>query len=154
MQNLTLEEKAHSYETMRHIEQVRKNLNFMIKELLARGEEHDQSKMESPEVEAFTNAPSIKNITYNSPEYNEIKKNLGPALEHHYAKNSHHPEHHKNGIRDMNLIDILEMLCDWKASTARNAAGNLLKSIEINGYKYHMSQDLICILENTAKLLD
>lgn len=30
----------------------------------------------------------------------------------------------------MNLIDIVEMFCDWKAASERQLDGNLLKSIE------------------------
>ncbi len=84
-----------------------------------RGEEHDQSKMESPEVEAFAKAPCLDEIKYDSPEYKKSKADLGEALEHHYANNRHHIPHHKNGIRDMNLIDVVEMFCDWKASSER-----------------------------------
>ncbi len=151
---LTLEEKACNYETMRHIEKVRENLNFIVKELLVRGEEHDQSKMESPEVEAFAKAPCLDEIKYDSPEYKKSKADLGEALEHHYANNRHHIPHHKNGIRDMNLIDVVEMFCDWKASSERMKAGNILKSIEINAVTYGLSPDLVAILENTAKLMD
>ena len=79
---------------------------------------------------------------------------MKPALEHHYAKNRHHPEHHKNGINDMNLIDLIEMFCDWKASSERQNDGNILKSIEINGKRFHMSPQLIEIFENTTKDLN
>jgi hypothetical protein len=37
---------------------------------------------------------------------------MAPALKHHYENNRHHPEHFKNNIDDMNLIDLIEMLCD------------------------------------------
>ena len=39
--------------TMRHIETVRNYLGACIRELLARQEQHDQSKLETPEVEMF-----------------------------------------------------------------------------------------------------
>ena len=51
-------------------------------------------------------------------------------IEIHYAKNRHHPENHRNGIKDMTLVDLIEMLSDWKAATLRHADGNILKSIE------------------------
>jgi len=44
---------------------------------------------------------------------------MKPALEHHYALYRHHPEHFQNGIDDMNLIDLVEMFADWKASSER-----------------------------------
>lgn len=79
---------------------------------------------------------------------------MKPALEHHYANYRHHPEHFVDGVNDMNLIDLVEMICDWKASTLRHNDGNLLKSIEINAQRFGMSEQLTQILVNTAKLFD
>ena len=76
---------------------------------------------------------------------------MGPALAHHYANNRHHPEHHKNGVDDMTLIDVLEMLIDWKAASERHNDGNILKSIEKNADRFGLSPQLVKILENTAK---
>ena len=94
MSNLTQEEEAASFHTFRHIETVRNYLNRFVTSLLRRGEKHDQSKLENPEVELFTEmTPILSKLTFGSPEYDESKAKLGPALEHHYAKNRHHPEH-------------------------------------------------------------
>lgn len=92
--------------------------------------------------------------TFGSPEFIANKAAMRPTLEHHYARNRHHPEHHKNGVDDMNLLDVIEMLVDWKASSERHNDGNILKSIEINSNHFHISPQLRRILENTAKLLD
>lgn len=106
------------FKTIRHIESVRNYLNLAIRELLRRGERHDQSKLESPEREMFDEWTSkLREVTYGSPEYAEFRRQLKPTLDHHYANNRHHPEHFKNGVSDMHLIDILEMLMDWKASS-------------------------------------
>jgi hypothetical protein len=153
-ENLSLEEKACNNDTFRHIERVRNLLNKCVSDLLHRGERHDQSKLEAPEVALFTEyTPKLAACTYGSPEYNEFRKALGPALDHHYANNSHHPEHYKNGIDDMDLLDLLEMICDWKAASERHNDGNIRKSIEINGKRFEMSPQLIKIFENTADLL-
>lgn len=53
----------------------------------------------------------------------------------------------------MTLLDLIEMLVDWKASSERHNNGNILKSIEINGNRFGMSPQLIEIFENTAKIL-
>ena len=84
----------------------------------------------------------------------QFLKDLKPALDHHYSRNRHHPEFFKHGVSDMNIIDLIEMLCDWKASTFRNCDGNLRKSIEINKERFQMSQQLIDILENSIYLFD
>ena len=59
-----------------------------------------------------------------------------------------------NGIEDMNLLDITEMLCDWKASCERQKNGNLLKSIEMNAERFHIDKQLTQILINSARLLE
>ena len=152
--SLSEAEKATNYDTMRHIERVRNLLNVCVKDLIKRGELHDQTKLASPEVELFTEyTPKLAGCTYGSPEYQSFLKAIKPALDHHYAHNRHHPEHHKNGIEDMNLLDIVEMLCDWKAASERHNDGNIRKSIEINANRFNMSPQLVKILENTADLL-
>lgn len=151
---LTLEQKACNYDTYRHIERVRNLLGDFVCELLKRAAAHDQSKLESPEVEAFTEfTPKLAACTYGSAEYEEYRKQMGAALAHHYAKNSHHPEHHKVGLNDMTLLDIVEMFVDWKAASERHNDGNILKSIEKNAGRFEMSQQLVRILENTAKVM-
>ena len=118
-------------ETQKHIETVRKYIRFMIDKIEMRGVKHDASKLETPEVELFAEVtPKLAATTYGSEEYNGFLDKLKPALDHHYASNRHHPQHFVNGINDMTLIDIIEMFCDWKASTLRQNDGNLLKSIE------------------------
>jgi hypothetical protein len=152
---LTIEQKACNFETHQHINKVQYYINVVIKDLLDRANVHDQSKLDTPEVELFTElTDKLASSTFGSKEYNEFKEQLGPALEHHYAKNRHHPEHFKNGIEDMNLLDLIEMFCDWKASSLRHHNGNLLKSIEINGKRFNMNEQLIKIFENTAELID
>ena len=119
--------------TMKHIESVRKYIRLFVDKLTTRGVEHDRLKLESPEVEIFTEyTPKLASSTYGSEEYNDFLKEMNVALQHHYANYRHHPEHFNKGINDMNLIDIVEMLCDWKASSERQKSGNLLKSIDIN----------------------
>jgi len=152
--SLTIEQKATNAETWKHIHRVRTLLDFCIAKLLDRGKNHDQSKLESPEVEMFTEyTPQLAQTTFGSTEYNELKKKLKPALDHHYANNRHHPEHFKNGIEDMNLVDLIEMICDWKASSERHNDGNIRKSIELNCGRFEITPQLMKILENTADLL-
>lgn len=142
-------------ETQKHIEVVRKYIRFIIDKIELRGVRHDASKLESPEVELFAEmTPKLASTTYGSEEYKETLEKLKPTLEHHYSVNRHHPEHFVNGINDMNLIDIVEMFCDWKASTLRHNDGNLLKSIEINVERFHIDEQLKQILLNTARMLD
>ena len=142
-------------ETIKHIENVRKYIRMFSDKLTQRGVDHDRLKLESPEVEVFAEVtPKLAALEYGSDEYKQQLDDLGVALDHHYAHYRHHPEHFEHGIDDMNLIDIVEMLCDWKAASMRHNNGNLLKSIEINAKRFGYDDQLKHIFLNTAKLLD
>jgi len=115
---------------------------------------HDQSKLDNPEISLFTEyTPKLADCTYGSDEYKSFLGAMKPAIDHHYANNRHHPEHFKNGVDEMNLIDMIEMLCDWKAASERHNDGNIRKSIEINANRFNMSPQLVKIFENTADIL-
>jgi hypothetical protein len=155
IEGLTVEQQAVNYETMRHIELVRNLIDRIIVELLERAKKHDQSKLKSPEVALFTEfTEKLRKMTYGSTEYEQCRAAMGPALDHHYATNRHHPEHFKGGIDDMNLVDLLEMLCDWKAASTRHNDGNIRRSIEVNGNRFGMSPQLIRIFENSVPLVE
>ncbi len=139
-------------EAIKHIQRVRFFLYIIIAELDKRAREHDQSKLESPEAEIFgEHTPELAKVEYLSPEYKVLMEKVRPAIEHHYAKNRHHPEYHPKGINDMNLIDIVEMLADWRAATERNKNGNIRKSIEGNQARYGIGEQLANIMENTVR---
>lgn len=142
-------------DTLKHIELVRNFLNKIIVELLRRAEEHDQCKLGSPEVELFDEfTPKLKNTTYGSKEYMEYLAALKPALDHHYACSRHHPEHFKDGIEGMNLVDLIEMFVDWRAASTRHFDGDIMKSIEINTKRFGISSQLVKILKNSMKLFE
>lgn len=154
MSGLTIENKACNADTREHIALVAKLLHGIAKELLDRADVHDQSKLESPEVELFTEwTPKLATSTYGSPEYEGFRKAMGPALLHHYAKNRHHPEHFKGGVNDMSLVDVIEMFCDWKAATMRHNDGNIRKSIAHNADRFGLSPQLVRVLENSVDLV-
>jgi hypothetical protein len=75
---------------------------------------------------------------------------MKPALDHHYCVNRHHPEHFVDGVGGMNLIDVIEMLSDWKASSERHEDGDLRKSLEIQRERFNLSPQVFAILRNTC----
>ena len=140
-------------DTCAHIQTVQDLVFEVVQNLVQRAQVHDRSKLASPEVEIFDEfTPKLKDSTYGSDEYKGFLAAMKPALDHHYAQNTHHPEHFPNGINGMSLLDITEMLCDWKAATMRHADGDLRKSIEINqkrfGYSDELKQILLLVLSN------
>jgi len=139
-------------DTQDHIQRVGDLIMKAMNQLTRRALVHDKSKLQSPEKEMFDEyTPKLKDCTYGSPEYKEFLKGLKVALDHHYAHNSHHPEHFENGINGMTLIDVLEMFIDWTAATERHADGDIMRSIEINKKRFGMSDQLVEIFKNTAK---
>ena len=142
-------------DTLEHKKMVSHFMNMLIKELIDRAEHHDDSKLEQDELPLFDEyTPKLKAVEYDSEEYKGFLEGLKPALEHHYANNRHHPEHFPNGVKDMNLVDLVEMICDWKAATYRQRNGNILKSIDINRERFGYSRELQEILDNTIQLFE
>lgn len=138
-------------DTIVHINQVREFMMSAASEILRRAVVHDKSKLESPELEVFTEyTPKLKSSTYGSDEYKTFLKEMGVALKHHYANNSHHPEHYENGINGMDLFDLIEMICDWKAAVMRHDDGDIYKSLEINKERFKIGDQLYSILKNTV----
>ncbi len=139
-------------DTLTHIKRVNELLLRSVQVLLERARKHDQSKLQEPEKSGFDQV-SVKlgNMTYGTPEYAAALLELQPILQHHYANNSHHPEHYPNGINGFDLFDLLEMTMDWKAATERmrGGTGDIRKSLEINTERYKIDPQLKQILLNT-----
>ena len=137
-------------DTLLHIKRVSELLNKFATDLIERGNHHDDSKLVSPEKELFDElTPLLSSLKYGTPEYQESLDRLKPALDHHYANNSHHPQFYKIGIDGMNLLDLVEMFFDWKAATERTKDGDIRKSIEINSTRFNISPQLVSIFVNT-----
>jgi hypothetical protein len=56
-------------------------------------------------------------------------------------------------ISQMNIIDVIEMFCDWRAATLRHADGDINKSIDINQNRFNISDQLSEIFRNTVEIL-
>jgi len=148
-----MDENEVKNETLKHIKKVAYFLNKVNNELILRRRKHDQSKFSDEELPIFIEfTPKLRETTYGSDEYKEFLTKMKPALDHHYSSNRHHPEHFES-INKMNLIDIIEMLCDWTAATERHADGDIMKSIEINQKRFGYSDELKNILINTVEFL-
>jgi hypothetical protein len=142
-------------DTQDHIDRVNYFLIKCCKELEKRGLIHDKSKLESPEKEYFDEfTPLMKDVEYGSNKAKALADKIRPALKHHYANNSHHPQYYENGIDGMNLFDLMEMFVDWRASTERSKNGDINRSIEIAKERYKISDQLTSILKNTVKYFE
>jgi hypothetical protein len=139
-------------ETLAHIGRVRSLLMEGVAELHLRASQHDKSKLAEPEKSMYDEfTPKLRASTYGSPEYKGFLDAMGPALQHHYEHNRHHPEFHKRGVHGMNLLDMFEMLADWKAASERHADGDLRRSILINAERFNYDGEFADMLIRTAE---
>ena len=138
-------------ETISHIRRVQRLIGDVIKNLIERSCVHDSTKLNDPEAGTFAvMTGKLKGCTYGSDEYKVFLAEMKPALDHHYAHNSHHPEHWPGGIKDMSLLDLIEMLIDWKAASERHVDGSIAKSLDHNKVRFGYGDELDAILRRTA----
>jgi len=148
---MTEDEVRFENETRKHQQEVARMLMEFAGELLACATCHDATKLQDPERETFARVtPRLAGLTYGSEAYRTQIREMGPALAHHYKFNPHHPECHKDGIRGMCLVDVVEMFCDWWAATKRHNDGDIRKSIEINADRFGFGDVLKAILLKTV----
>lgn len=121
-------------------------------ELSARGQVHDKSKFDDiemgPLIEMQKMIDQNGQAPFGSAEYKRRTALLKPMLTHHYANNSHHPEHYENGVNGMDLFDIVEMFFDWKAASERGEEPAMNLSIAFE--RFELSPQLAQIFTNTA----
>lgn len=143
-------------DTLDHISKVQTELTIIATELIERGRIHDASKLIEPEKSAYDIlGEKLKGLPYGSPEYHAAINEVRPAINHHKAHNRHHPEFHLNGIQGMTLIDLVEMICDWRAAGLRDPKnpGNMMKSLDHAFERQRIPQPIYRILVNTIEEL-
>lgn len=137
-------------ETLKHIQSVCGYMLSITQKLTERAQNHDQSKLEPPEKEMFDEWTPRPAIPYGGEGYNGNLEKMRVAIKHHHESNRHHPEHHDNGFWDMSLLDLVEMMADWKAASIHND-NDLTKSISVNEKRHDIPPYLVSILNNTVK---
>jgi Family of unknown function (DUF5662) len=127
----------------------------VVFDLIERAHVHDASKLVEPERGMFDiYTPKLKETEYGSEEYRADLESMQLALKHHYLMNRHHPEFFgEEGIRGMNLLDLIEMLCDWMAATERTKDGDIRRSIEMNAERFGYGDEIKGALLNTLEVL-
>jgi hypothetical protein len=139
-------------DTLDHINKVQRKLMDLCALLTKRAMAHDSSKLVEPEKSGYDALPGqLKDLEYGSPEYMAALQQ--PFIQHHYAANSHHPEHYPDGIAGMSLLDVVEMLCDWKAASERTRQGSIAQSLAHNTQRFGIDAQLAQILANTIEEL-
>jgi len=135
-----------------HIKLVQKWIEDFRYILKGRGSVHDASKLRSPEKECFDKwTPQLKVLEFGSPEYKNALSEMGEGLKHHYAVNSHHPEHYPNGIDGMTLYEVVEMVCDWMAAAEKKEVPVDMDYLQ---KRFNISPQLRSIIENQFREID
>ncbi len=138
-------------DTLKHSLRVGALMGQAIKELVDRSVRHDLSKTFPPELGVFNRVtPRLQGLTYGTDEYRAALADMGAGLAHHYAANRHHPEHFADGVFNMTLMDLIEVLADWKAATERHTTGSLAASLDVQRERFGLSDQLAQVLTNTA----
>lgn len=141
-------------DTLGHINKVQVRVAEVQANLDMRAAVHDRSKLKEPEKSGYDQLTvNLKDVVYGSDDYRAALAAAKPVIDRHYARNSHHPEHYPNGIAGMSLLDIVEMLCDWKAASERTKQGNIAASLTHNKQRFGIDDQLFSILENTVREL-
>ena len=122
--------------------------------LYKRGLSHDNSKYRWSECKSIAKVVfKLRSSTYGSKEYEEMLDSFRPAVQLHYDRNPHHPEHYKNGIKEMSDIDKIEMICDWVSACRKHTNGDIFRSIRINQKRFNYNNDFKKWLIRMAKIL-
>jgi hypothetical protein len=141
-------------ETILHISEVKENLETISSDLLKRGHAHDRTKLQEPEFSAFVSTrEKFKKANYGSKEYQECCDVIKSVVDHHYANNRHHTGFYKDGVTDMTLMDIMEMIADWKAAERRSPDSTLNDTLELTFKKHAIEGQLQKIITNTLGYL-
>jgi hypothetical protein len=142
-------------DTIDHIRKVQARLEQVMRNLEQRTTNHDASKLSAPEKAGYDKLTiALKDVVYGTDEYRAALDEAKPVIDHHYQVNTHHPEHYENGIVGMSLLDIIEMVCDWKGASERTKQGSIAQSLVHNKTRFGIGDQLAAILENTVREMD
>lgn len=107
-------------------------MHKVIKDLTIRARNHDKSTDDFTEFELIN---KYTNEINDNIDDEEIKHTERPLSAIHYKYNDHHPEHFDNDFDDMNLIQLLEFVCDIVAKIDVRTNNN--ENIDENIKKVH-----------------
>ena len=154
-------------DTTAHVARVAALLRDVRGNLAARAASHEESKLSPPEKDGFDLiGERQRGITYGSKEYfaQFAGETVQESIRLHYAHNRHHPEHwamgddgvvDKDAVADgtavarMSLLDLIEMVADWRAASERHADGSIAASVAHNTARFGLSPQLSAIVRNT-----
>ena len=129
-------------------------------EIRRRGKSHDTSKFSGIEASLgemyYEDYNKINVLNPKETDVNTYEKKMAAAHIEHFKRNDHHIEHFENGLSDMNLIQLTELVCDILAHMMEKGyskhdcvdkIGSILKS------RYDAPDELVSIVAHTVEYL-
>lgn len=145
------EQNKFTLDTINHIKAVQFFMEQVTADLAKRARLHDSSKLNPPEWEGYAEMiAELKGLEYGSLAYRAVLLRHRDTVQHHYTANDHHPEHFEGGVSEMNLIQLVEMFCDWKAASTRNS-DTLADSLESSCNRFGIDGLLKKVFKNTIR---
>ena len=142
---------------MRHRETVAEFLHNLSDYFRARAREHDQSKLMFDEFEGFARINRVaRNHAYGTKEYEESmasEKEPGGAIHLHFSRNAHHPEFH-DSPKDMGLLDLMELVIDWKAATLTYGTNTLAESMPVQRKRFDFDPWQWRVIDEMVAIVD
>lgn len=136
---------------------VEMKLTTITKNLSLRGHRHDASTQSGMErgilIEYVDNPIDIWGI---DPSSHPKPSNLSAALVDHAKYNDYRPEHHANGLKDMNINQLTEMICDIATSAEELSLTKETRDASISYMlmdRYDVREPLISIIINSVNEL-
>ena len=125
---------------LRHQTLVRRYLLELAHRLEQRALIHDLSKLQLDEFTGFVEIQRVaREHRLDSPEYKASIQSDVVNL--HLSRNSHHPEFHHGGIKDMPLLDLIEMVIDWRAASETYGRTTMAESLPMQKERFKMTDE-------------
>lgn len=134
-----------------HINRVQNWINRFTGILFNRGKVHDKSKLNEPEFSMWKKMDEEPRYKYGTKEYNEKINRYKEVFNLHYQQNRHHPEHWSSFYSEMDLIDVIEMLCDWLGYKDDITIKEAEELVNIQCKRYGFNSTFQNLLYNTLK---
>ena len=142
--------QEHLEKNKAHIAEFQQAIDTITEKLKTRAKTHDASKLKEPELTQYTEAEEkLEKFKPGSPEYLKIRDKYDIILSKHFTKNPHHPEHFKNGFNDMSILDLLDVLTDWRLDCGD---GDWNKFVDDRRDYYRMDDQVVRIFKNSKKI--
>ena len=146
------ETKAQEYleKNKAHIAEFQQAIDTLTEKLKQRAKTHDASKLKEPELTQYTEAEEkLENFKPGSKSYLTFAQKHHIIFSEHFKKNPHHVEHFKNGFNDMTLLDLIDVLTDWRLDCGDE---DWNKFVDDRKEFYGMDNQVVSIFKNSKDI--